>query len=105
MLDCPQRLFSDENFRMVFFQKIPLDVVDDVVALHHVVFRRHPRNLVRLLKERSYIHVESQVGIRGGHHFGATVVTILSHLGDKNARAAAMGLGKLVCGFADLVEP
>ena len=62
----------------------------------HVVFCRHARRFVRLLEERPDIDVKPEIGIGGGDHFCATVVTILAHLGDKNARMASVLLGEFV---------
>ncbi len=55
-----------------------------------VVFRGHARRLFRLLEERADIHVEAEVGVGRGNHFRAAVVAVLAHLGDEDARPAAM---------------
>jgi hypothetical protein len=52
--------------------------------------------------KRADIHVEAEVGIRGGHDFRAAVVAVLAHLGDQDARTPTMQRGKLVGERADL---
>ena len=40
---------------------------------------------VHYLKKRANVHVKAQIGKAGGHHFGPSVVTVLSHLGHQDA--------------------
>ena len=42
------------------------------------------------------VDVETDVGERGCDHFLAAVVAVLAHLGDQDARPAAVGLGELL---------
>src|ERR1039458_64858 len=50
------------------------------------------------------IHGEDKTGERGGDHLGAAVVAVLPHLGHQQARAAALGGGKLIRHVAGLLE-
>src|SRR5574343_348003 len=60
----------------------------------HVVFNRLAGALFGGLEERAHVHVKAQVGVGGGHHLGATVVTVLAELGDHHARATTMLVGE-----------
>src|SRR5262245_2528820 len=55
-----------------------------------VVLDRLARHLLGRLEERAHVDVEAQIGERGGDHLGAAVVTVLTDLGDQDARAAAV---------------
>ena len=48
------------------------------------------------LEQRTHVDVEADVGIAGGNHLGATVVAVLTHLGDHDTRTTALHLGELV---------
>jgi hypothetical protein len=56
----------------------------------HIVLHRLAGGLLRRLEERADVDVEAQVGKRGGDHLLAAVVAVLAHLGDQDARAAAL---------------
>jgi hypothetical protein len=45
---------------------------------------------VRRLEQRTDIDVEAEIGEGGGDDLLSTVVAVLAHLGDENARAASM---------------
>ena len=62
----------------------------------HVGLHGLPRHLGRGLEQRADVDVEAQVGERGGDHLLAAVVAVLAHLGDQDARLAALGLGERV---------
>ena len=66
---------------------------DDV----NVVFDRGLRGLLRRLEERSDVDVEAEISKRSRNHLLAAIMTVLSHLGDEDARPAAFarkeGLG------------
>ena len=49
-------------------------------------------HLGRGLEQRADVHVEAEVGEGGGDHLLAAVVAVLAHLGDQDARPAALGL-------------
>ena len=53
-------------------------------------------DLFRRLEQRPDVDIEPEVGERGGDHLLATVVTVLAHLGDQDARPAAVRRGELV---------
>ena len=59
---------------------------DDV----HVVLHRLARRLVGRGEQRPDVDVEAQVGERRGDHLLAAVVAVLAHLGDQDARPAAV---------------
>ena len=59
---------------------------DDV----HVGLDRLLRHLGRCLEQRADVDVEAEVGERRGDHLLATVVAVLAHLGDHDARSAAV---------------
>ena len=46
------------------------------------------------LEQRADVDVEAEVGERGGDHLLAAVVAVLAHLGDQDARPAALGLAR-----------
>ena len=52
------------------------------------------------LEQGTDIDVETNIGISCCHHFCSTVMAILSHLGDHDARTAAFKSGKFVGHFA-----
>ena len=68
---------------------------DDV----HVVVGGLARHLVRCGEQRADVDVEADVGERGGDHLLAAVVAVLAHLGDQDARPAAVCLGELLDQF------
>ena len=70
----------------------------------HVVLDGVARHFARRLKQRADIHVEPQIGERGGDHLGAAVVAVLSHLGHQHARPAALGSGEFIRHVAGLDE-
>ena len=51
-------------------------------------------------EQRADVDVEAEVGEGGGDHLLAAVVAVLAHLGDQDARPAAVGLGELLDQFA-----
>ena len=53
-------------------------------------------DLLRRLEQRADVDVEAEVGERRGDDLLAAVVAVLAHLGDEDARPAALGLGELV---------
>ena len=57
----------------------------------HVVVDRLLGRLGRGLEQGADVDVEAQVGEGGGDHLLAAVVAVLAHLGDQDARAAALG--------------
>src|SRR5574343_755164 len=59
-----------------------------------VVFDRLAGSFFRRLEQRSHVDVEAEVGIGGGDHLGAAIVTVLAELGDHDARPAAFFLGE-----------
>ncbi len=61
---------------------------DDV----HVVLDRLARGLVGRCEQRPDVDVEAEIGERRGDHLLAAVVAVLAHLGDEDARAAAVVL-------------
>ena len=71
---------------------------DDV----HVGLDRLARHLAGRLEQRADVDVEAEVGERRGDHLLAAVVAVLAHLGDQDARPAALGLGELVDRLAGL---
>ena len=64
----------------------------------------HARDFVRLLEQRADVHVEAQIGIGGGDDLGAAVMAVLAHLGDEDARTAALLAGELVGQPANLLD-
>ncbi len=60
----------------------------------HVVFNRLASALFRRLEQGAHVHVVAEVGKRGGHHFGATVVAVLTQLRNHHARTATMVFSK-----------
>ena len=61
---------------------------DDV----HIALHREARYFAWSLEERTDIHVKANVGQCRGNHLGAAIVPILPHLGDQDARPAALFL-------------
>ena len=61
---------------------------DDV----HVVLDRLPRRFIRRRTQGPDIDVEAKIGERGRDHFLPAIVPVLAHLGDQDARAAALVL-------------
>ena len=57
----------------------------------HVVLDGLARALLRRLEQRADVDVEAEIGEGGGDHLLAAVVAVLAHLGDQDARAAAVG--------------
>ena len=64
---------------------------DDV----HVVLDRRLGHLGGGLEERAEVDVEAEVGERRAHDLGATIVSVLAHLGHEHAGLAALGAGEL----------
>ena len=56
------------------------------------------------LEQGTHIDVETDVGIAGGDHLGAAVVTVLTHLGNHDTRATALFLGKFIATLASPFE-
>ena len=48
----------------------------------------------RGLEQGADVDVEAEIGEGGGDHLLAAVVAVLAHLGDQDARAAALRLGE-----------
>lgn len=61
-----------------------------------VVVGRLLRHLLGGLEQRAHIDVEAEVGEGGGVHLLASVVPVLTHLGDEDAGTPALGLGELL---------
>ena len=59
---------------------------DDV----HVAFNRKTSHLARSLEERTDVHIKPNIGQGRRDHLGAAIVTVLSHLGNKNAGPAPL---------------
>jgi hypothetical protein len=57
----------------------------------HIVFHRLPGGFLRCGKQRADIHIEADIGKGGCDHLLAAIMAVLAHLGDQNARAAAIG--------------
>ena len=55
----------------------------------HVVLHGEAGDLFWRGKHRAQVNVEAKIGIGAGDHFGPAIVTVLTHFGDQNARAAA----------------
>ena len=53
-----------------------------------------PGDLLGRLEQRADVDVEAEVGERRGDHLLAAVVAVLAHLGDEDARPAALRLGE-----------
>ena len=68
---------------------------DDV----HVILDRLLGGFVRGLEQRADIHVEAEIGERGGDHLLAPVVAVLAHLGDQDPRTTAFQLLELADQF------
>ena len=62
----------------------------------HVVVGGLPRDLLGRGEQRADVDVETDVGERGRDDLLAPVVAVLAHLGDQDARPAAVGLGELL---------
>ena len=62
----------------------------------HVVIHGVARGLGRGLEQGTYVHVKAHVRISGSDYLGAAVVTILPHLGDHYAGAAALVLFEFI---------
>ena len=73
---------------------------DDV----HVVLDRLARRLVGRREQRADVDVEAEVGERRGDHLLAAVVAVLAHLGDEDARAAAVVLVERLDQLQDLAD-
>ena len=58
----------------------------------HVVVDRLPGDLFGGLEQRADVHVETEVGERGGDHLLAAVMTVLAHLGNQDAGTTAFAL-------------
>ena len=56
----------------------------------HVVLDGVPRHLLRRLEQRADVHVEAEVGERGGDDLRAAVVAVLAHLGDQDPERPAL---------------
>ena len=55
-------------------------------------------------KRRAEVDVEPEIGERGPHDLGATIVAVLAHLGDEHAGLASLGGGEVGDLGANLVE-
>ena len=55
----------------------------------YVVLHGEAGDLLRGRKHRAQVNIEAKIGIGAGDHFGAAIVTVLTHFGDQNARATA----------------
>lgn len=58
----------------------------------------------RSLEQRSHVYVETTIGITGCYYFGATVVTILAHLGHHDTGLTSLFLRKLLGQLASTLE-
>ena len=56
----------------------------------HVVLDRLPRCFARRLKQRPDINIPAKVSKTGGDNLLAAVMSILTHLGDQDARTATL---------------
>ena len=65
----------------------------------HVVLDGLTRGLFRRCEERTDIDIEAEIGEGRGDDFLATVVAVLTDLGDEDARAAALVLDELLDEF------
>ena len=68
----------------------------------HIVFNRLACAFFGCLEQGAHVHIKAQIGIGGGHHFGATVVTVLAQLGDHHAGATAFFVGEVGNFFFEL---
>src|SRR5262249_56412473 len=69
----------------------------------HVILDRLPGCFCGRRKKRPDIDVEAEIGKSRGDHFLTAVVSVLSDLGDEQARAAAFGSLECLDGVADTV--
>ena len=60
----------------------------------HVIVGGLPGYLLRRGEQRAHVDVETDVGERGRDDLLPAVVAVLAHLGDQDARPAAIGLGE-----------
>ena len=65
----------------------------------HIIIDRLSCDLLRSLEQATNIDVEAQVSEPARDYFSAAIVTILAHLGDKDARVATLFLSKLLNSF------
>ena len=56
------------------------------------------------LEEGTHVYVKSTVGIAGCYYLGATVVTVLTHLGNHDTGLTALLLGKFLTHFLCAAE-
>ena len=56
----------------------------------YIVFYRQTGNFLRSGEHRTEVDIEAEIGVGAGDHFSAAIVAILTHLGDQNARSAAI---------------
>ena len=60
----------------------------------HVVLDGLLGGLLGGLEQRAHINVEADVGVTRGDHLGTAVVSVLTQLGDHDARLTALFLGE-----------
>ena len=60
-----------------------------------IVLHRLFSCLCRSLEQGSHIDIKAAIGITGGYHFGATIMAVLSHLGNHDTGLTTFFLGKL----------
>ena len=56
------------------------------------------------LEQRTHVDVETAVGITGGNHLGAAVVTVLTHLRNHDTGLATFALSEVSHSLAGLLE-
>ena len=61
-----------------------------------VVIGRLPGNFLGRREQRADVHIETDIGEGRRDHLLPAVVAVLTHLGDKDARPTAIGLGELL---------
>ena len=62
----------------------------------HIIVNRLPGDFLRCLEKSANVDIEPKIGEPTGNDFGSTIVTILTHFGDKDARVAALTLRELL---------
>ena len=70
----------------------------------NIVLDSFTGSLLRSLEQRTHVDVEAAVGITCSHHFGTTVVTVLTHLGNEDTRTATFLLSEFIGQLASQLE-
>ena len=70
----------------------------------HIVLHSLTSSLGRSLEQRAHVNIKATVGISCRHNLSATVVTVLTHLGNHDTGLTTFALGKFFTHFLSFLK-